>query len=239
MTQTASNLSSLLKVRLAHVSDSEQNDPDCHPLLTVQGRICTSDSEQDDPDCFPLLYAHGNTYTSDSEQDDPVFGILFCANFSFSRMPWLPSSTRIPPTSSSSTLKMTLMWRQHRFWMYPCQCARGVCRCRVAHRMCSSPQSTCGSTSTCTGPSWPTSLLYRWGSGGLGFHFQRLLSPVISSFASYIVAWSGFETGVGISHGLIIICMHYVFGVTLEWWRVLAFVMEYFIPVFFSSFLSG
>ena len=115
MTQTASNLSSLLKVRLAHVSDSEQNDPDCHPLLTVQGRICTSDSEQDDPDCFPLLYAHGNTYTSDSEQDDPVFGILFCANFSFSRMPWLPSSTRIPPTSSSSTLKMTLMWRQHRF----------------------------------------------------------------------------------------------------------------------------
>ena len=111
-------------------------------------------------------------------------------------MLWLPSSTRTPPTSSSSTLRMTLMWRQHRFWMYRCQCARGVCRCRVARRMCSSPQSTCGSTSTCTGLSWPTSLLYRWGTGGLGFHFQRLLSPVISSFASYIVGWSGFETGV-------------------------------------------
>lgn len=152
--------------------------------------------------------------TSYSEQDDPVFVILFCANFSFSRMLWRPSSTRTPPTSSSSTLRMTLMWRQHRFWMYRCQCARGVCQCRVARRMCSSPQSTCGSTSTCTGPSWPTSLLYRWGSGGLGFHFQRLLSSVISSFASYIVGWSGFETGVsgmGISHGLIIICMHYVF----------------------------
>jgi len=53
------------------------------------------------------------------------------------------------------------------------------------------------------------------------------------------LAWSGFETGasgIGISHGLIIICMHYVFGVVLEWWRVLAFVTEDFIPGFFTVF---
>ena len=46
MTQTAF-LSSLFKVRLVlslyiSVSDSEQDDPDCHPFLPVQGKTCTS-----------------------------------------------------------------------------------------------------------------------------------------------------------------------------------------------------